>query len=129
MLCMRNEMISACAKLEHELGEGHELIGGMKLHFRESVEPWFSQSFLMSRGLNKPNGHPGDYKTLEAIYDNQLISSGIGKYLDQYFLNAPLAIAVRNRKDRMRDIVFDFINDGIKKACSVYNTRGNAFCK
>ena len=85
----------------------------MKLHFRKSIEPWFSQSFLMSRGLNKPNGHPGDYETLEAIYDNKPISSGIGEYLDRYFLNAPLAVAVRNRKDRMRDILFDFTNNGI----------------
>lgn len=108
-----NRMVSACRALEQELGEDSGPIEEARLRFREAIAPWFDQSILMSRGLNKkPGGHPGDFETLEAIYDNRPLLTGIGMYLDQYFLNAPLAVAVRTRKDRMRDMLFDSIHNG-----------------
>lgn len=107
-----NQMVSACRDLEQELGDDNGLIEDAKTRFREAISPWFSQSVLMSRGLNKPSGHPGDFETLEAIYDNRPLSSGIGFYLDQYFLHSPLAVAVRNRKDWIRDALSETLNNG-----------------
>lgn len=51
----------------------------------------------MRRARTWPEGYPGDYLTLEAIYANQPQSEGIGRLLDRYFLSRTLAVAVRSR--------------------------------
>lgn len=78
--------------------------------FRELLGPWIYQSSIMKRATEKPRGYPGDFIMLETIYNDQLVSSGDGKYFDFYFLQNPYAIAVKNRKDQMREILLDLIS-------------------
>ena len=46
--------------------------------FRARTEHWFSRSPMMSRGRTWPEGYPGDYRTLEAVYANEPAGEGVG---------------------------------------------------
>ncbi len=92
----------ACWDAEDHAGDRQD---ELKEYFRKKIEPYFSQSWFMHRGLTKPRGYPGDYAILEGIYDMQPKSYGFGKALDLYFLNSDLARAVRGRKDKCREIL------------------------
>ena len=67
--------------------------------FRQTIGCWIYQSELMSHALKKPRGYPGDYKMIEIVYNNKLISKKIGQCIDRYFLEDAYAVAIRNRKN------------------------------
>lgn len=92
-----DEMRAICAKLETQLGESTEALREAQAAFRQSIAPWFDQSFLMERSKTKPRGYPGDYIMLLSMYDRQPKSSGLGGYLDLHFIECELAYAVRGR--------------------------------
>lgn len=79
--------------------------------FRHLVKCWVYKSPLIDRALKKPRGYAGDYKMIELVYDNlpTIGKSGIGYYYDKYFLTNSYAVAVRNRKDMMKQFLYDFI--------------------
>lgn len=85
----------------------------VKDSFRQLIGTWAYKSVIMKRALDKPRGYPGDYKMLEIVYDNRPISKNIGAYFDNYFLKNPYAVAVRIRKDRLREMLLSFL-DGAK---------------
>jgi len=83
----------------HELSRLQEL-------FREESEPIFQTSGLMTRARSWPYEYPGDYETLEAIYNcRPWVERGLGNYLDRYFLNSTLAVAVRWRLRKLIDLL------------------------
>jgi hypothetical protein len=96
-------VLEALIDLETTLGDDSQIIIEAKRQFRARIRPWYYQSFLMKRATEKPLGYPGDYEILEGIYDNIPLSDGFGQYLDQLFLNDRLAVAVRHRKNMIRD--------------------------
>jgi len=83
----------------------------VKDNFRQLVGAWVYKSAFMKRAFEKPEGYAGDYKILEIIYDNKPISKKIGLYFDNYFLKSPYAVAVRTRKDRLRELLQNYINE------------------
>lgn len=82
----------------------------VKDNFRHLVGTWVYKSSIVKCGFEKLQGYAGDYKILEIIYDNRPISKGIGIYLDNYFLKSPYAVTVRMRKNRLREILKNYIN-------------------
>ncbi|MCM8774527.1 MAG: PilZ domain-containing protein, partial [Candidatus Omnitrophica bacterium] len=79
--------------------------------FRHLISTWAYKSVIMKRAFEKPRGYPGDYRMLEIIYDSKPISKNIGVYFDNYFLKNPYAVAVRIRKDRLREMLINFLNE------------------
>jgi extracellular factor (EF) 3-hydroxypalmitic acid methyl ester biosynthesis protein len=66
--------------------------------FREIVGPAFWESDCLRRAYVKPRGYPGDFETIQRLYDNK--PAGItarGWWLDAWVLSLPYARAVRNR--------------------------------
>lgn len=92
-----NRTLEACARLEDAIGDDPECLKQVQSRFRESIRPWFDQSWFMERAHSKPRGYPGDYVLLSAIYDNVPKSRGIGGLLDLFFLDQTLAHGVRTR--------------------------------
>ena len=92
------------------------IIKHVKEEFRGLVGCWAFRSQIMKRGFEKPKGYPGDYQTLETIYDWKTYSSDheLGYYFDRYFLNNPYADAVRNRKNILRDMLVKYIRNSNK---------------
>ena len=71
--------------------------------FREQTDEYFSKSYLMRRARTWPRGYPGDHEIIEAVYNNEVRSDGIGELLDRYFLSSTLARGIQRRREKMRD--------------------------
>ncbi len=99
------EMQRVCEKFQEAAGNDSDLIRAEQMAFREKTARIFSKSVLMHHARTWPRGYPGDYEILEQIYDNAPLSKGIGCYLDRYFLSTTLAVAVRERKETLREIL------------------------
>jgi extracellular factor (EF) 3-hydroxypalmitic acid methyl ester biosynthesis protein len=95
----------ACRRFEQQLGDDEQTLREAQLRFRQAIQPWFDQSWFMERGRSKPRGYPGDYLLLTGIYDNLTKGTGLGGYLDLYFLNTELARAVRSRMQAAREFL------------------------
>jgi hypothetical protein len=104
-----------------ELLSDKKIMQKVKDNFRQLVEAWVYKSVIMKRALEKPRGYPGDYKMLEIVYDNKSISESVGMYFDNYFLKNPYAVAVRMRKDRLRELLLDFLNKAKLSRINVLN--------
>lgn len=94
----------------------------IKESFRQLIGSWVYKSVIMKRAFDKPRGYPGDYKMLEIVYDNKPLSKGVGAYFDNYFLRNPYAVAVRIRKDRLREMLLSFLDEiKLKHGVSILN--------
>ena len=61
----------------------------------------------MERSISKPRGYPGDYMMLTTIYDDKVRSTGLGGYLDRFWLNLTLARAVFGRMLSLRKFLVE----------------------
>lgn len=97
--------VLACHDVEAELGLGTPELAKAQARFREVIAPWFNKSWFMHRGLSKPRGYPGDYELLTGIYEARARSTGLGGYLDLYFLDTDLARAVVGRAASVKEFL------------------------
>ena len=102
-LAAEHRITDSFSDVEEKLGGDPQIIHEARRQFRQEICPWYYQSFFMKRATEKPFGYSGDYEILEGIYDNMPLSDGFGWYLDRLFLTDQLAVAVRYRKDTIRD--------------------------
>ena len=93
----------------------------MKEAFRFLCGLWAYRGKIVKRGYEKPRGYPGDYLMLEAVYDNRSTSEDIGYCCDMYFLNNKYAVAVRNRKDMMKDMLLEHIRENTSPEIDILN--------
>jgi extracellular factor (EF) 3-hydroxypalmitic acid methyl ester biosynthesis protein len=69
------------------------------LHAQKQLLPYLLLTRVAERLYGKPRGYPGDFMTLEMIYQNvPRGASRIGPALDRCFLEAPFSAAVRDRR-------------------------------
>jgi extracellular factor (EF) 3-hydroxypalmitic acid methyl ester biosynthesis protein len=73
--------------------------------FRTEAAPVLQTGRLMRRANVWPEGHPGDYITLEAVYENRPEGDGLPLHLDRYFLSRTLAVALRARLRKLAEIL------------------------
>lgn len=108
---LNNSIVAKGESLKGKINDP-DLIGNIKQVFRDLVSSWIFKSSGSYRCLEKPKGYPGDYETLEIIYDRKTFTKDdeLGYYFDLYFLNNPYAEAVRKRKDKLKDILEDLIS-------------------
>lgn len=105
-----------------ELLENKVTMNKNKENFRFLVSVWAYKGPIVKRAFEKPRGYPGDYLMLESIYDNRpLAKSGIGLYFDKYFLDNPYAVAVRYRKDKLREIIKREIQQSTLETIRIFN--------
>jgi extracellular factor (EF) 3-hydroxypalmitic acid methyl ester biosynthesis protein len=102
-------ILAECGRLERRLSDS-DTLKQVQARFRAAIWPWFGQSWFMERALTKPRGYPGDHEMLTAIYNGHVRSSGLGGYLDRYFLNTTLAHAVRGRMRALRRFLLAELN-------------------
>jgi SAM-dependent methyltransferase len=99
-----NDMMVACQSFERNVSD-KDIIRDAQIRFREKTNPILSKSYFINRARTWPQGYQGDYKMLENTYRNAPLSEGIGYYLDLFSLNNPVAVAVKNRMKKLRDIL------------------------
>lgn len=101
-------------------GEALEKIVDNNIHmkktkqiFREITSCWFYKSPIIKMAYDRPRGYPGDFELFEIIYNNKPLakSKSFGFYGDRYFLNSEYAMAARARKNKMKNILQDFMEN------------------
>ncbi len=97
------------------------LLPRLKQFFRDSIGGHLFKSRYFRRGYTKPKGYPGDYQIIEAMYNNNPISKGVGYLFDKYFLQVDYVRAVRDRKDSMKGFLKRFIYDYPVKEIKILN--------
>jgi hypothetical protein len=116
---LNNEILLKGYCLE-ELVENKGISSKSRENFRELLGAWLYKSPVLKRAFDKSPGYPDDYMMLESIYNNKPISDrGIGYYVDKYFLSNPYAVAVRNRKNKMRELLEKEIKSSEKEAIKI----------
>lgn len=102
IFCMRE----ASERFEEQCANDPALIKQARIDFRRRTDYFICKSYFLHHARLWPRGYPGDYKILEGLYKNVEMSSGIGFYLDRYFLSViTLAQAVKGRKEKLREIL------------------------
>jgi extracellular factor (EF) 3-hydroxypalmitic acid methyl ester biosynthesis protein len=82
--------------------EPEEMREKIGLQAQKHLLPYILLTRTAERLYGKPRGYPGDFMTLEMIYQNAPRgTSRIGAALDRCFLQAPFAAAVRERRTLM----------------------------
>lgn len=99
------EMSFVCERFEREHRGDREIIRTAQNDFRARTDALLRKSYFMDRARTWPQGYPGDYKTIEGFYKNIPLSEGLGYYLDKHFLSTTLAIAVRERKRTLAELI------------------------
>jgi len=115
-----NKILKQGDKLETFL-QDRVLVRRIKKIFRQLCSPWVYRSDIVKYAYEKPRGYPGDYGLLEIIYDKKILSAKIGYCYDNYFLENPYAVAVRNRKNKMKEILLRFFKNTTKDNLSILN--------
>jgi extracellular factor (EF) 3-hydroxypalmitic acid methyl ester biosynthesis protein len=115
-----NNLFSSAGKLENHTKD-KILLNELRKLFRSILMKFTNKSKLIRHGTLKPKGFPGDFKIVEAMYDNKSVSKGIGFLLDSYFLQNDYVKAVRDRKDQMKIFLLKFIQNCQKKDINIVN--------
>jgi len=98
----------------------------VKQRVRALMGYFLYQSNIFRMAFIKPRGYPGDYEIIEAAYNNRAFSPCLGKFLDLYSLQLPYTVAVRGRKDMMRDMLHRFINCSAAERLNILNLASGA---
>ncbi|MDP8212584.1 MAG: PilZ domain-containing protein [Candidatus Zapsychrus exili] len=115
-----DEILMKADKLSKNL-KNKLLIKKIKKCFRACAGYLAYRSNIVRRGYEKPRGYPGDYRMLEIVYNEEILSSGFGECFDRYFLKSPYAEAVRKRKDFMGNSLLKLINASKAKNLDILN--------
>ncbi len=99
-----DKMLEVCAQYERKVNDPFK-IKAAQVIFRERTNAILGRSYCIHRTRNWPQGHQGDFGTLEIAYKNTPMSDGLGYFLDRYLLADRLADGVRERIIKLRDLV------------------------
>ncbi|MCX5695007.1 MAG: PilZ domain-containing protein [Candidatus Omnitrophica bacterium] len=120
LVIINNRIMEKCDELEVALNN-KILTKKIKKIFRDFCWGSASKSFIVKRAFEKPLGYPGDYKLIEVIYANTPVSEKIGYCIDQYFLSNEFAVAIRNRRQKMLDLLIKNISEANLDNISILN--------
>ncbi len=107
-----SEMKQACETFEKSVDNERTIIKDAQHRFREKTQKIFSTTYF-NRARLWPQGYQGDYVMLDYLYKNDpSADSAIGYYLNTYLLATALAVAVRERKETLRELLRDELQGG-----------------
>jgi hypothetical protein len=55
------------------------LVNQIKMRVRDILGHFIYQGWVFRRAIEKPRGYPGDYQVIEAAYNNEPLSEGLGR--------------------------------------------------
>ncbi|OHD63387.1 MAG: hypothetical protein A2176_00405 [Spirochaetes bacterium RBG_13_51_14] len=114
------EILHEGEQLNKSLKDGG-LIKKIKMLFRECGIPVGIKSEIVKHAFLKPSGYAGDFGIIEIVYDNKIISNGVGYCADKLFLMDDYARAVRSRKEKMKEILAAFLNSAPSRSIEILN--------
>ncbi len=99
-----DEMLHVCAQYEKEIAD-ETVVRSTRSYFRKRTHSLLSKSYAVNRCRTWPQGHQGDFMTLETAYRDAPLSDGLGYYLDKYVMNLPLGHGVRGRIEKLAELL------------------------
>lgn len=83
----------------------------LKKLFERRFRKYFLHGESVRFAFEKSYGYPGDFQIVDMVYLNQPRTAGFERLFDNHFLELPVAIAVRNRKQDFKKIIQDFVRE------------------
>lgn len=81
----------------------------LKNIFEKRYRRYFLRGDFIKWAYQKPLGYPGDFKIIDDIYQNKPRTTGFDRLWDNYFQQLATSKAVRERKEDLKRIIFDFV--------------------
>jgi CRP-like cAMP-binding protein len=82
------------------------------LYIRQELLPLVLLSQICERSYTKPRGYAGDFQAIDILYTKRRTGVGrLGPLLDEYFLNIPVAKAVRNRRGLLLECFLELLSE------------------
>ncbi len=81
----------------------------LKKIFEKRYRRYFLYGELPKQVFEKPFGYAGDFKIIDAIYQNQPRTTGFDGLWDHYFQQMTASKATRERKEDFKRIILDFV--------------------
>jgi len=79
---------------------------GLREYARRLLQGYIMQAPWMHRAYHKPFGYPGDYEVMRFVYERDFEGATLfGKAVGYAFLQTKAALAVRFRKDLVKDLL------------------------
>ncbi len=103
---LTDRLIKQCHELENQL-DNRLLRKQIQRSFRDLINPWYGVNTFMQRCLEKPRGYPGDYATMEMVYDYKPRPFEKYGFFDHYLLGH--ASCVRSRKEKLKSYLKTFL--------------------
>ncbi|MCK4859016.1 MAG: class I SAM-dependent methyltransferase [Candidatus Omnitrophica bacterium] len=104
------------------LAAGHkDKVYKLKRLFVNRIRKIFARGAYINWSLDKPFGYAGDFKILDDIYQNNPSTVGFERLFDNYFQMSAISVAVRNRKEDFKRIIFDFVKKHRKQNIRIMN--------
>lgn len=72
-----------------------------KLFMRKEYSEW---------SISKPLGYAGDFKIIDAIYQNNPATTGFNRLFDNYYIMSSVSAGVKNRKDYFKRLIIKYTN-------------------
>ncbi len=115
-----DRMLDKAEDLENEI-TSPSIRKDFRSKFRKVVGKWVYESKLFKRALEKPLGYAGDYAMIEMFYNYKPLSTGLGYYFDGFFLSNTLASADITRKDGMKELIKDYLENSSDAKLKILN--------
>ena len=97
---------------KENFARGHEeKVYKLKRIFIKRIRELFLKGAYNEWSLRKPFGYAGDFKIIDDIYQNNPTTNGFIRLFDNYFLMSAISEAVRNRKEDLKKLIINFVNN------------------
>ncbi len=103
-----DDILEECRRVE-DLVDDPSLMSAVKGLFRMRGIPLAVESEIVKHAFMKPGGYAGDFRIIEIVYDDRVLSRGFGHCIDRRFLVDDYARAVRSRKETMKRLLAAYI--------------------
>ena len=98
-----------------------EKVYKLKKIFINKLRKLFVRKDYWEWSIKRPLGYAGDYKIIDAIYQNNPQTTGFDRLFDNYFMMCAISVGVRNRKEDFKKIISTFVNKRRKKQIRIMN--------
>ena len=83
----------------------------LKRLFINRIREMFLRGEYINWSLRKPFSYAGDFKIIDMIYLNDILTTGFERLFDNYFQMSSISVAVRNRKEDFKRMIVNFIKE------------------
>lgn len=116
-----DEVYGDVLQFERENLTDKQRINKLKEVFIKRYRRYFLYGEFIVWSFNKPFGYAGDFKIIDAIYQNAPTTVGFDRLWDNYFQRLAISKATRERKNDFKKLLADFVSRNNKSEIRIMN--------